>query len=174
MVSRRLYRVPVMDADEVLHIATQTDVVRLIHEHIGLFPNAQKRIKELGFAFKPVITVTPDISAFEAYKKLATEKKGGLAVVKFNGEVVGNISASDLKRIRGDLAGIRSLRLPVGEYLGLNEADNPLCITGETTLEEVIAKLVMGHRHRVFVVDPGTKVPLGIVSLTDIIEFASK
>lgn len=58
---------------------------------------SQKKIGEIKIGTKPVVTVSRDTPAIDAFRLMDNKKYSGLAVVDQTGRFVGNTSASDLK-----------------------------------------------------------------------------
>jgi CBS-domain-containing membrane protein len=180
LFGRGIHRVAVTDeADNILHIVTQSTVVGYIAEHNQhLGKLVDLTMQELGF-LKKVFTVNRKQTTIEALKVITDNKISAVAIVDDEGKLVGNLSASDLKGLiklsNGKFSGdfFTPLRLPVGDFLSkIREMHGKsktfiLTCTPTTKLKEVVQLLAKEHVHRIFIVDTHNK-PCGIVSLTDI------
>eukprot|EP01024_Parvocaulis_polyphysoides_P007421 TRINITY_DN12209_c0_g1_i1.p2 TRINITY_DN12209_c0_g1~~TRINITY_DN12209_c0_g1_i1.p2 ORF type:complete len:208 (-),score=43.56 TRINITY_DN12209_c0_g1_i1:418-1041(-) len=102
----------------IVKIISQTDIIKLLvnnKEKLGDLAN--KTLEELGLAKKPVISVPPEVSAFETLAKIQDEGISAVAIVNSTGDIIGNFSVSELRTILAEHFG--SLSLPVGEFLAL-------------------------------------------------------
>lgn len=181
--AREIHRVPIADATEsIVHILSQSNAVRFVHKHIGEMKRAGETIEELGMigGRGTVVTVRDDTRAIEALRVILSNKVQGVAIVKHtDGTIVGSFSASDLKLLTED--GFQYLTRPVVEFITIVRAQahhrtdaiihvpKPVTVTASATLAAVVKTVVEHKIHRVFVVDEENK-PIGIVTLTDIIE----
>lgn len=202
--SRVVHRLAVFDAHgEVKHILSQTDIIRTLNSHVGaLGPAADSTLETLGLVklAHPALTVDPHEPALIAMDKLLQQQMGGAPVVNSNGELVANLSISDLRGLGSQHWG--ALALPVAEflalehkttYLGFSASPQPagspkfasqnrktgpqkgdiqlFTCTKETTLRHLLAQIVDNHIHRVFVMNGG-KVQ-GVLTLTDLLRWCS-
>lgn len=177
MVKWHVYRVPVIDSDgELLTVLTQSHVISFISENIEAFNGlGDKSIEELKLGAGGVISVKLSDKAVEAFKKMQTHKISGVGVVNDANELVGNISASDLKEIGHNGSMIGLLFKTVEEFLKVKNPNNsfgpvPVAVAPENTFEEAVLKMVLSKIHRVYVQKVNTKVPVGIVSQSDILK----
>lgn len=178
MVDHKVHRIPVVsNTGEMQTIVTQSHVVSLISKNIAEFPVASKRIGDLKLGYKNVITVQKNELAIHAFKLIYDRKVSGVAVVDENGELFGNISASDIRFIESDASGIRRLFATNEEFINNvpkrpDQVPGPYFVRPSSTVEEVIMKLTVTKAHRVYVVDDlgGKRNPIGVVSLADVLE----
>ena len=56
-----------------------------------------RRAKDLGWADRKVVCVTPDTAAIDALVLMAEKNISGVAVVSDSGALIGNFSFSDLR-----------------------------------------------------------------------------
>lgn len=71
---------------------------RFLYEHRGsLGPLVGRTAKDLGWADRKVVCVTPDTAAIEALALMAEKNISGVAVVSDSGALIGNFSFSDLR-----------------------------------------------------------------------------
>ncbi|KAG7666935.1 hypothetical protein Ndes2526B_g04587 [Nannochloris sp. 'desiccata'] len=105
---------------EVTSIISQMDVARwLLTQEAHMGPVAQKSIRELGMLTgkPPVVSVSPHMPTLMAYDLMAQEGVSGAPVVTDEGELIANISVSDLRALTSEHFGV--LALPVAEFLAL-------------------------------------------------------
>jgi len=172
----KLHRVPVADGEgNIIGIITQSQVINFLYKNVGQFPDAAAlKVKDRCLVFPPVVSVTAEETAIEAFKVMVTKKISGLAVIDSKGSLVGSLSATDLKgSLEFNL--LNDLYLPVAMYLekGTAEFDrkfscSPISCTLETNIYELLHKLASSHIHRLFVID-GEHKPVGVLSLCDIL-----
>lgn len=71
---------------------------RFLHEHKGALGSlASMTAAQLGWAGRPVVSVTPDTCAIDALSLMAEKEVAGIGVVSQNGALIGNFSHSDLR-----------------------------------------------------------------------------
>jgi len=176
MATHRVHRIPIVNHDgELISIVTQSHLVRLIHRNIGKFAKfAALTVQELKLGFKQVHSLTESHKTIEAFRTIHDKKVSGLAVVSESGELVGNISASDMRLIGGDVQNLSRVFMPIAQFLDLHPKDDsklpgPYCVVSSSTMEEVMFKFVLTGAHRVYTVDQEKK-PIGVISLGDLLE----
>jgi len=170
-----LHRVPIVDDyGNVIGLVTQSKVMNFLYKNVEQFPaTAAIKIREY-FTPKDVISIGSEKLALDGYKLMVDKRVSGLAIVGCNGELVGSLSASDLKRsMESNL--ILDLYLPIPLYLDKatpefekTMVNQPLSCNTDMTIYEILHKLVTKRVHRLFVVD-GEQIPIGVLSLCDII-----
>ncbi len=105
---------------EVTSIISQMDVARWLvtqEEHVGAA--GSKTIEELGLLTgkPPVVSVSPHQPTLMAYDLMAQTGVSGAPVITDDGELIANLSISDLRALTSEHFGI--LALPVAEFLAL-------------------------------------------------------
>jgi 5'-AMP-activated protein kinase regulatory gamma subunit len=82
-------------------------------------PVAQKTITELGMLVgkPPVVSVSPHMPTLMAYDLMAMQGVSGAPVVTDEGELIANLSVSDLRALTAEHMSV--LALPVAEFLAL-------------------------------------------------------
>jgi len=149
-----------------------------------------------------LVTVKPTTPAIEAFAEMCEEPVSGVGVVDDDDELIANLSASDLRCIQPEHFGMLGLPtaeflalLHGTSYSGFSHAvsaskDNPffakmseggfrrsgpLLIVARPTdaFEEVLNKIVEHGVHRVYVCEPESMRPRGVVTLTDILAFVA-
>jgi len=157
---------------------SQSDVLKFVYEH-NQIPDSllNSTLEELNLASKEVQTIGADKPALEGLKKISSSCVSAVAVIDSNGELVGNLSASDLRGLTEDSKDLVSLR--VLDFLsaiknrgkpavGKDPRDStPLvCSSPLDHLRVVVEKMIKIHVYRVWVVKNNQ--PVSVVSLTDI------
>jgi len=129
-----------------------------------------------------VVTIHMDRFVIEAFQTIWDEMVSGLAVVNDEGKLVSNISASDLRNTKmkpGQI--IHELYQPLKQFLHIRSSTkeqimmgdlpkhDPIFVTAEATMQEVMERVITNKIHRVYVVDSNNK-PTGVISLCDIMK----
>jgi len=109
---------------------------------------------------------------------LSKNKISAVGVVNENGELIGNLSLTDLRSI-GEIEGLAQLNLPIKGYQQRIEALSsertiphykyPVKANETDTLDSIIQTLITYNIHRIYIVDNLNK-PIGILSLIDILQ----
>ncbi|ELR21973.1 CBS domain containing protein [Acanthamoeba castellanii str. Neff] len=179
--ARGVHRVPVVDSEDptrIVAMLTQTDANRFLatdpEKYLGQ-ARAHASITDLGLVAgaDKVVTVPTSTKAIDAFITMHAKGLSALAVVDAEGAFQGCLSATDLKLITDYR--FQALLLPVVEFLEhVRKEEGRTCKSYRvwciptTPLQTVVKKLAEERVHRVFVVDPVSMKPLGVVSLTDI------
>eukprot|EP01098_Paradermamoeba_levis_P003107 TRINITY_DN1448_c0_g1_i1.p1 TRINITY_DN1448_c0_g1~~TRINITY_DN1448_c0_g1_i1.p1 ORF type:complete len:360 (+),score=102.24 TRINITY_DN1448_c0_g1_i1:89-1081(+) len=156
------------DHGRVKNIITQSNVIQFLAKNSAeLGSKGNRLLSELGFANKKIVTVLEDVSAVHAFHLMKENRVSAVGVVNHSGQLIANISISDLRGLTVD--NFASLTLSVSEYLNQFKEKKPLAILKEdSTLQEAILKLSSLKVHRLWVLDDLGR-PAGLVSLTDVI-----
>jgi 5'-AMP-activated protein kinase regulatory gamma subunit len=178
MIKHKLHRIPCVDANgNMVALVTQMDVMKFLSDNIGkLGELATSKVEKLQLGFGQVYAVTPDQRAIDAFKMIKDMRVSGVCVVDHNGIIIGNISASDLKLIGYDGKFISRLLMRVEEFLKLIPRDEsipiqgPICVRGDTTFEEVLAKILITRIHRIYIIDGASLRPSGVISPSEIMK----
>ena len=115
------HRVALFNAHgEITSIISQMDVARWLvtnEHHIG--EDGSKTIDELGLLTgkPPVMSVSPVEPTLMAFDKMAQSNYTGAPVLADDGELIANLSVSDLRALTSEHFGV--LSLPVAEFLAL-------------------------------------------------------
>jgi len=148
---------------------------------------ASMTVGQLQLGYRKVEKIDIESVALNAFIKILDTNKSGIAVVAQNvfnqEEVVGNISASDLKNI-GNAAELFSiLYLPITSFLSRNTKTNhsftnsslnppqippPLTVNTNNTLASVLWIFCLHKIHRIFVVDLDQQL-IGVITPSDIL-----
>jgi len=161
-------------------VFTQTDILQYFYDHKeecrGDLNAKVDSVVECDVG--KLVVLRDSASAIEGLELMKKKKVLALPVVNSVGDIVANLSSSDLRGITSDL--VDKLKLPVLEYLDLmksktaivpNPGCEPIVVSKETTVKQALELLVGKHIHRVWVVE-GRKV-CGVLSLSDAIKILS-
>ncbi|KAL4418674.1 hypothetical protein ABPG77_010621 [Micractinium sp. CCAP 211/92] len=203
-----VHRLAVFDAHgDIINVVSQTDIMRFLLSHIDeLGGVADKSLEQLGMLTgkPPVLSVNPHVPALLAYAQLASQQVSGAPVVTDSGELIANLSISDIRAITAEQFG--ALALPVAEFLAVehgtaylgysastseharhpffasaNRAGGPtkgdiqlFTVKKDTTLREMLHKIVEEHIHRVYVVDKDDEPRVqAVITPTDVLRLVS-
>lgn len=203
-----VHRLAVFDPHgEITNVISQTDVMRFLLSHVDeLGGVADKSLEQLGLLTgkPPVLSVNPHVPALLAYAQLAAQQVSGAPVVTDSGELIANLSISDIRAITAEQFG--ALALPVAEFLAVehgtaylgysastseharhpffasaNRAGGPakgdiqlFTVKRDTTLRELLHKIVGEHIHRVYVVDRDEEPRVqAVITPTDVLRLVS-
>jgi len=178
MVQWKVHRIPVLDsAGDLITLITQSHIVSWIHKHMKeLGPTVTRKTvdeMELGLGLGEVVSVPLTALALDAFKLMHSKGVSAVAVVNEKNELVGNISASDLKQIGYDAKMFSKLFLKIDEFMKHippNEFfSGPICVQKGSTFEEVIEKLQLAKVHRLYVVSLDNK-PIGVISQQEVLQ----
>lgn len=162
------------------HLVSRSSLARFMSAHTSS-EDLTETLKDSGLEYlKPVVSVKDSTSAFETFELMDSKRLYGVAVVaEDDGSLVGYTSAKDVwlaamdnsktsmdLEIMSYLAAVRQLRVEKD-----GKARHPACHVYENdTIAHILGILVKTRYHRVFVVDQQSK-PIGVVSITDIVNF---
>jgi len=164
-----LQRLPVFDSQGNFEgIISQSKVVVFLADHVNKFPVKSKSLSELS-GFKKVIKISEDSLLKDAFIKMKDEGTLGLAVVDSYGNLVGNISASDIKVIGIDAHLIQKLYRPISQVIGITQNKlKPITISPSTLIEEIFRVFKQEKVHRIYIEEDRGELE-GVISLSDIL-----
>lgn len=200
-----IHRVPIVDnevtgPEKVLAIITEYEVVRWLWESrtYERFPAEILRLPAknlLSTGTSDLALIPHDKTLLDAFKLMKDRRFSGLGVINEAKELVGNVSASDIKVAAASaLELVHLLRMRLDNFLemkrtlmiNLNERvapPRPITVNEEEPFSSVLEKFVVNHIHRVWVVKQngqakgtgagieqkaGGNFPIGGISLTDV------
>ena len=125
-----------------------------------------------------MLCINEDAGAADAFALMASSGRSGIAIVDEEGSLMGNTSARDIRFAALD-EGRTAIDTDIISYLAIvrqataSKNDRyPITYVRETdTLLHTIALLAKTGYHRCFVVDKDKK-PVGVVSVSDVVNFA--
>lgn len=162
-----VHRVVIGSGDKQ-YIVSQTDVLRYFLQNVAkLGPVSKQRVDELVNTRDAKLTkISSDSTALSAFRQIVVAGAAAAPIVDSKGALVAGLSSSDVRGLT--TARTKELLLPVLEFLGKEkEVGEPVTVAPETTLVDVIKKLIGSKVHRAWVVD-GDKL-VGVISMSDII-----
>jgi len=179
---RNIHRVPVVSSEtgKCVQIISQSLVLQFIsNARESLAEDCKQTIEEINLGLGDVVTVGAHEKAFAAFQAIDKTHYSGIGVVDNHQKLIGNTSARDIKHLVLDKCEL-SLEMPVLEYLAavrqrvITASEKaPVCaLQKEGTLGRAIGLLGATQFHRLFVVDSKGH-PIGVISVTDILNFAS-
>jgi len=157
----------------VYGLLTQTDIMRFLSQNLMLLrkePIFQKTLKELNLGTRlPKIVYQTDIAS-EVFSELGELGCPGAAVVDQSGQLIANLSASDLKGITRRNCMVLDSTLE--NFLMKDRKRGwwvkPVTVdTGDTLLQTVL-QFVCSRVHRMYLVDDDNK-PIGEINHTDVL-----
>ncbi|KAI8391021.1 uncharacterized protein BYT42DRAFT_179008 [Radiomyces spectabilis] len=173
-----IHRVCVMAADgEVLGILSQSTVVQYLFDNRKSYSDIEQlmnqTLRQLNLGEADVIAVGAESIVLDALSLMRQYGVSSVAVLGNNGEIVGNISMTDVKSYRYQLLWTRCFQFVriVRTQQGIDDGQDRLPVFDvrlDTTLGYATAKLLATKSHRVWVTDERDRA-IGVVSLTDII-----
>jgi CBS domain-containing protein len=172
-----VHRVAVTDdGNTVIGILTQSEVVKYLTADLkNLGKLAKKTVEELHLGVRNVLRVTMDTQVIKAFELMKNNKVSAVAVVDnvIENNLIGNLSASDIRGVQVTI--FSSLMLPLVQFFAMNPGmfKPPMTCKLSTTVETIVTKMVLFRMHRVWIVD-NKDVPIGVISLTDIMQLLSK
>jgi len=169
VLAQGVHRVPIINADnKLVNILTQSSVLKFIQKNKHLLGEKENMLlKDMYLFDQYVLSVNEKEKAIDAFRLIRLTKVGALAVVNDEGQLVGNCSAKDLKKISNNSILLARLFKPLQEYL--KDQHEIAFATKNETLGTVIDRIVDKNLHRVYLLDDGLK-PEGLLSLSDILE----
>jgi len=173
VLSHNIHRVPVFDnTDKVYSILSQSDLIQFLFENIKEVGIARyDTVEKLGLGTSAVISMSAKAKAIHAFFLMLYNRVSAVAIVSGNGELVGNLSASDLRGL--DQNTFTQLLMPVMEFVkSVKRHRGLITCKKDSTLESVLSKLANNRVHRLWMVDDQNG-PIGVVTLTDIMKLFS-
>jgi len=160
---------------KVVGLLSQSRIIEWFYAHKQhpAFPEdlKTKTVQEFHHAkvIKPVRTITVASTVLEGFREIFFNEVSALAIVNDKGEILGNLSASDLKWAARDdpEAIIEKLNCTLLDYLNLGREFAFTC-KRQDSLETIMNKFNESKVHRLWVVD-AAKQPIGVISLCDLL-----
>ena len=183
-----VHRLAVFALGRIVAVMSQSDVIRHLYLHAQLKPGlgrlmAQVTVEQAGLCRGRSVVAVPGVTpAHAAFATMYSSRVSAVGIMSADAQLVSTLSASDLKRILPEQFGL--LALPVLDFLreigqqgagaragGAPPAPRLLTCEPQTALLEVVRLLATTGRHRVYVLGPGGKWPLAVVTATDILRW---
>jgi len=169
-------RIPVVDnAGELQTIVTESGILKFLHAEVVQFPQHVASLAQLNLSSTPFHAIQSTARAIDAFRLIAKHRVGAVAVLNEKHEIVGNISATDLRVINSTGGFSATLFLPAYYFTRLCREPNsptaePIVATSATTLAEVIKNLVTHKIHQIYVTKGSSNEVSGVVDLRSILQ----
>jgi CBS domain-containing protein len=170
-----------------LSVVTQTDLIRYLYDSqrgmtkldAGLLePVLDVTVHDLIQATKhpkqPIVAMLDSQSALHGFRTMYLDNIQGLPVIDKSANVIGNLSASDLRGIT--VENMNHLTKPVYQYLeamkhsGELKADQLRTVEQLDTVDKVLKLFIENKIHRMWVTKDNSEKLTGVISLTDILK----
>jgi len=155
--------------DDEARLLTQTDLIKFLFEKDvhNLYRKSTINQLGLGKTTHKVASISYTLTALTAFRLIYREQVNAVAVTNEDGVIVATISSSD---VRGLLeSDLPHLLRPTLEYLakrGITQRKQ-IQVNENNTLEEVMAALLEGKVHRVWVCEEQR--PVSVITMSDVI-----
>jgi len=163
-----IHRVPVVEDDKIVGVVAQSDVLRFLQQHRGSLTSEFHTLAQLGLAEGPVISIPQEAPLMRAFTHILTSKVSGIAVINERGQLVNNLSVSDLKGITETT--FFKLEAPIHQVFSYATSKLPVVrLRPWSTFGDLLDVLATTGVHRAYVVDDNDK-PVNVVTLTTILQ----
>lgn len=158
-------------------ILSQSDIVKFLYDWASgrELPLLRRRVDELHLIQRAPVTVNESMSAIEAFKLMYQRDVFAAAVVNDKGEIVANLSATDLRYLTQSK--LKAIFLPVLMFLTEvhgQRAAKPITCQPHSTFEEVLFEANVSRIKRIWITN-ANMIPIGVITLTDMIsKFAAQ
>jgi CBS domain-containing protein len=178
LADRNLSRLPVVDASgKVVKLLSQSTVLSFLAKNLDkLGDKATATIDQAQLGTRPLISIPPEMRAIDAFVMMIEYRLSAIGFLGEEGQTSGNISVKDIK---GLLLDFNAVIGPIADYVNMIRRDTvkdivPLINVHTTdTVGKAIAKLAAVGIHRLYLFGE-TRVPVGIIALTDILRYLQK
>jgi len=152
VMAHHVPQVPIMSRQTiVVDIVSRLNVLSFIHENIeALGSKSNSSIKSLDLLSKTISTVNQNSKVIDAINLMNVEQTTELAVIDDNGKIIGNFSASDLRKL--SIYSFNRCYEPISKFITL-EPENLNIVTPSTTLRSTIEKFVEHEAPILWIVD---------------------
>jgi len=190
---RDCHRVAVKnEVNDLVGLVTQSKVIEFLSHHTDKMGELmKKKVSELWKMTDNVHSINVHRFVIDAFNIICEKGISGIAVVDDDGELCGNLSAGDLKRIQltPPMQLVYDIYEQIGNFINVLDTSKmsnseksqktfmaslpsfaPVFATPDTTVEELLHLFTSKHIHRVYVVESKThKKPIHVISLGDAI-----
>jgi CBS domain-containing protein len=187
MLRTKVHRVLVVNRDSTLRsVVSQSRILEFLPSVLKENELVRKTLAELRFNYNSVKAVYTRDSVYKAFKLMLDNNISGVAVLNSQDQLVGNISATDIRTIGYKLEFWDWLGLTCENYLekirdNATDADTHthrfewlsrqdiVHITPDNTVIAAIRMMNFFHIHHLYVTDENRR-PLGIISIYDVLK----
>jgi CBS domain-containing protein len=179
MLERGAHRVALEDEKgKIQGLVTQFRIIEWLHEMMGaaikpaITERLQKtRVKDFQHAkvIHPVVKIKLHKSLLDGFRKIYLNNVSALAIVNTKGQIMGTLSASDVKSLafQDEATMMKTLRSSLMDHFNLGKEFTLTC-KEDDTVETVLDTFATTHVHRLWIVDDN-QVPKGVLSLSDVV-----
>eukprot|EP00055_Hartaetosiga_balthica_P002553 m.4397 g.4397 ORF g.4397 m.4397 type:complete len:344 (-) comp2222_c0_seq1:195-1226(-) len=157
---------------DIENVITQSSVLKFVAENKAMMVSTFNRtVSELGLGQKAPVMVTRDDTFWTAFKLMKKKGVSAVPVTETDGVICGVVSARDARLMVTRPTRLRFVSQPLALFDDLHVSPfdhQTVCVKRDSTLEEVVDKLISTGVHRIFVVDDSQR-PEGVISLRDVI-----
>eukprot|EP00053_Salpingoeca_punica_P012975 m.116584 g.116584 ORF g.116584 m.116584 type:complete len:327 (-) comp16081_c1_seq2:1892-2872(-) len=167
----KVHRVFVIQNNEITNIVSSRTVVRWLHDHGGLEIQGVKckTMLSLGLGMpRETYAVRATQTVWEAFKVLHDHKVSAVPVLDSKDQVVGNVSARDVRSIIKSPSLVAAMEKNLEAWLDDNYMQAVVCHP-EDTLRNVLTMLVDNGVNRIYVVQPEDGKLIRMVTTRDIL-----
>jgi len=163
----KVHRVAILEGQKLIGVVSQFDVLKWLLSNQKAW-KSNKDIEECSP--QKLMMVEEDTRAIDAFLTMHRDKLSSVAIIDKEQHLVGVLTASDLKSMRGE--NFQRLLEPVKKFVNnshqqIGKGDNYLVTCpAQTKLNEACNRIFTESVHRIFIVDKEKK-PTGVVSLSD-------
>jgi len=184
ILALRVHRLAVYNEDGVIvRVLSQSDIIKYLARHPILVPpkTAPKTPLDLNIVTEihRIVTVYKNDKTIDAFKHMLENRVSAVTVLRKDGSVFSQLSASDLRNlgISNEIPlSLRSLMKTVGEFLDLvraatNTPKTLISATPTTSISDIVYTLATSGVHRIWIKE--SEEIKGVVSLTDMMKLLS-
>jgi len=171
-ILQKSHRIAVGDK-KLENYVSQSELVKFLYQN-KLYHNGSHSVKDLNLGTKKVISMGIKQLVIEGFKQMIVNKISGVGVVDEDGQLVGVVSAHDVRVIGNSADLLEHLYSDYPTYRvylqnNFQVPSAPITVSESDTLDKVITTLLENKIHRVFIVD-NYKKPIGVISFGDVLE----
>jgi len=190
---RDIKRVSIIDdKSNVVGLISQSTLIKFLFENRNKLGNDlvsrfSLKVKDIWNLTGGVETINYKEVVIDAFLKMSDRSVSGVAIVNDDGDLVGNISSGDMKRLQLDppMQLTYDLFEPIHVFCNIDISDKvrksdvmknlisykPIFVEPEDNLSNVMEKIVTNKIHRLYVVKSSTsKKPVKVISLCDLLQ----
>jgi CBS domain-containing protein len=157
----------IIDNAGFCRLVTQTDVTDWVLNNRAFNHILDREVGTLNFKKPKIVHMHEMDPALRGFEQLSIAETGSVAVLRKDGTLAGNLSASDLKGLQPST--LYKLESPVSDFLKETHPSSltPAVVKSQDTLRTVLHMMINSRIHRVWFVDQSQK-PEGCISMSDV------
>jgi len=172
MFGAGLQRVNVIDPPDIAPIGfiSHMDIIRILGKEPDCIPFSLRKIQAGEIMREKPLLIQGDAKVIDVFRDCITNQWGGAGIVNNEGQLIANLSVSDLKGAAPEnfetLLNMTAERFlqQTKQYL----VKDPIYCTADTPFLEIVKIFARAHVHHVFVCDKNRK-PLGIIDTSTVV-----